>query len=99
MEWLSMTLINREKIIEYIADCGFEEEDIILYDGFENAFIGLASKFHSISAVYDYDKSLDILINRDGMSPEEADEYMQFNVVGAWLGDSTPVFIFNKFKP
>lgn len=94
-----MTLINREKIIEYITDCGFEEEDIILYDGFEDAFIGLASKFHSISAVYDYDKSLDILINKDGMSPEEANEYMQHNVVGAWLGDSTPVFIFDKFKP
>jgi hypothetical protein len=36
MEWLSMTLINREKIIEYIADCGVEEEDIILYDGFDS---------------------------------------------------------------
>ena len=99
MEWLSMTLINKEKINEYIADCGFAEEGIILYDGFENAFMGLASKYHSASAVYDYDKCLDILLNRDGMSPEQADEYMQFNVVGAWLGDATPIFIFNKFKP
>jgi hypothetical protein len=27
------------------------------------------------------------------MTEEEAEEYFQFNVEGAWVGDNTPVFI------
>jgi hypothetical protein len=34
-----------------------------------------------------------ILIERDGMTDEEAMEYFDFNVQGAWVGESTPVFL------
>jgi hypothetical protein len=44
-------------------------------------------------AVYDYDKCLDILIQRDGMDIEGAIDYMEYNVVGAYVGNSTPVFV------
>ena len=29
------------------------------------------------------------------MSEDEAAEYFEFNVVGAWVGESTPVFVRN----
>ena len=29
----------------------------------------------------------------DGMSEEEAYEYYNFNMLGAWVGDGTPAFI------
>ena len=43
--------------------------------------------------MYDTDKCLAILRERDGMTEEEAEEYFYFNVVGAWVGDYTPCFV------
>ena len=31
-------------------------------------------------------------MERDGMSDEEAVEYFEFNVTGAWVGENTPIF-------
>ena len=33
------------------------------------------------------------------MEYEEAIEYFEFNVVGAWVGDNTPVFISHMREP
>ena len=43
--------------------------------------------------VYDYAKCCEILVSRDGMSDDEAVEWMEFNVVGAYAGDRTPWFL------
>ena len=32
-------------------------------------------------------------MERDGMTREEAIEWMEFNVVGAWVGETTPIFV------
>lgn len=29
----------------------------------------------------------------DGMTPEEAMEFFNFNVIGAWVGETTPCFL------
>ena len=29
----------------------------------------------------------------DGMTPEEAIEYFYFNIVGSWVGETTPCFM------
>jgi hypothetical protein len=41
-------------------------------------------------AVYSYDKCVEVL-ERD-MDYEDAVEYMEFNVTGAYVGEQTPVF-------
>lgn len=71
-----------------------EESDALLADGFEDALIGITENHHFRDvAVYDYDNAVDILMVRDGMSEEEAIEYMEYNVVSAYVGESTPIFI------
>lgn len=62
-------------------------------DGFELAFLGVGRQFNQELSVYDYDKCIYILCDRDGMTMEEAVEYMEFNVVNAWVGKGTPVFV------
>ena len=62
-------------------------------DGFEKALIGLGYQFNTQLAVYDWDKCVEILVDRDKISREEAVEWMDFNVTGAWVGRSTPVFV------
>jgi hypothetical protein len=72
-----------------------ENECALFADGFDEALIG-----HTVYQpgprkavpVYDLDKMLDILVERDGMSLDEAQEYIDFNVTGAWMGENTPLF-------
>jgi hypothetical protein len=33
-------------------------------------------------------------MSRDGMTPEEAQEYFEFNIQGAYVGESTPIYVF-----
>ena len=65
----------------------------LMADGFEEALIGFGTRFNNPVTIYDLTKCINILIERDGMSQEEAMEYMDFNVLGAYVGEETPVFL------
>lgn len=82
-----------QKIQDAIESHLGEDEAIALSTGFEEAFIGIARQFNKPFAVYDRAKCIDILINRDGVTDEDAEEYFQFNVEGAYIGESTPAYV------
>lgn len=65
----------------------------LLADGFEDALIGYGFRFNHPVAIYDYDKCLEVLVIRDKMTEEEAIEFFDFNVIGAYVGESTPVYM------
>ena len=68
--------------------------EALLADGFEDAYIGWCEVFNRPPlAAYDRDKRIEILMERDGMDYEEAEEYFNFNVSGSWVGENTPVYI------
>ena len=69
------------------------DPDVLTADGFDNACLGLSCGFGPQRAVYDWDKCVDILMTRDGMTADEAIAYMDFNVTGAYVGEHTPEFI------
>ena len=62
-------------------------------DGLEDALIGTGWQFIQALMVYSVKKVLEILMTRDGMSYEEAREFFEFNIVGAYVGAGTPVFV------
>ena len=69
-------------------------DEIILADGFEEAFLGVSEIYgRPPLATYDRDKCIDILIQRDGMTFEDAQEYFDINVRGSWVGESTPSYL------
>lgn len=70
------------------------DHEMLKADGFDEAIIGIASRcaMHEVYA-YDVDKMLDILMQRDGMTLEEAWEYFDFNIEGAYMGEGTPIYI------
>jgi hypothetical protein len=43
--------------------------------------------------VYDAEKMREILMRRDGMSSEEAREFIEFNIEDGYLGPETPVLV------
>lgn len=66
--------------------------EIKLADGFEDALIGVVRQFNKAVALYDREHCIQILVERDGMTIEEAEEHLEFNVLGAWVGEGTPAF-------
>ena len=85
--------MTKELINTYVEE-HYPDDEILLADGFEDAFIGIAESNGSRpKALYNEDKCVDILIERDGMDYEEAIEFFQFNVAGAYVGEYTPAFV------
>jgi len=71
-----------------------QQQGSIVYDQFAKAFLGnlfCFGKSDSV-AVYDYRKVIRILV-KDGMSMRDAVEWFDFNIVGGYLGETTPVFL------
>jgi len=66
-------------------------------DGFDDAVIGPAMVWRDKGLcdvlVYDAEKIRETLMKRDGMSAEEAREYIEFNIEGAYVGEHTPVLV------
>jgi hypothetical protein len=69
---------------------------MIKYDGYDEAIIGPAyiHRDHQLVhvLVYDAEKIREILM-RDGMTAEEAREFIEFNIEGGYLGVETPVLV------
>ncbi len=71
-----------------------EGTGVLTADGFGGALIGLVTRFgfENPVALYDQDKCIQILMERDGMDYEGAVEFFEFNTLGAWVGEMTPAF-------
>ena len=67
--------------------------EALFADGLDDALIGIASRPGlGPVALYDWDRCLAVLVRDNGMNESQAEEYMSFNVEGAWMGEGTPIF-------
>jgi hypothetical protein len=70
---------------------------MIKYNDFDEAIIGPAYIWRDQTRVnvlvYDAEKMREILMRRDGMSSEEAREFIEFNIEDGYLGPETPVLV------
>ena len=83
-----------------VAELSEANSQSLLANGFEDAYIGYAWQFNNEPlAVYDIGRCVQILVERDGMDLEEAQEYIDFNLAGAWMGEGTPMLIKTEFEP
>jgi hypothetical protein len=70
------------------------DETTLLMDGFDEAFIGWSRRMNEpLLAVYSYDGLIKVCTERDGMDYDEAIEYVDYNVIGAWVGEQTPIIV------
>ena len=85
------TMITRAIIEEQLQEMG---ETPLLMNGFDEACIGYSQRMNEpLLAVYSYEKMVEVLMTRDGMDDEEAMEYIDFNCVGAHMGETTPIIV------
>lgn len=85
-------MITREEIQKHLEETLEDGETIKLADGMEAGFLGIARQFNKAFAVYDRDRCLASLMQQ-GMNLSEAQEWMGYNVEGAYVGEDTPAFL------
>jgi hypothetical protein len=97
MTTISITPTDFGDLYDTKAAKSEEAEGALKADGFESALIGYGYQFTHPVAIYSRNRCMNILMKRDGMSSEEAIEYFDFNVSGAWVGESTPIFLDDEY--
>lgn len=70
-----------------------DEIDVLKAGGFDDAVIGVSFGNGCPRIVYDSEIMISILRDRDGMSYEEAIEYLEYNTFHTWMGEGTPIYI------
>jgi hypothetical protein len=75
----------------------FDEELILLEPStFDSAIVGVAERAGGLCAVcYDREKCIGVLMADNGWDREDAEEFFEFNTVGAYVGEKTPIFVFS----
>ena len=68
------------------------EESVLFADGLEEAFIGIGYQFTTPIAIYSKSKSIQYFMEQ-GMDEEQAHEYFDYNVIGSYVGEQTPIFL------
>ena len=75
---------------------------VVSMDGLEKAIIGRSCIWDSSGRqedclVYSGEKIVAILMARDGMDADEAFEFIEFNIQGAYVGPQTPIIMWSQF--
>lgn len=69
-------------------------EQAIVWDGCDEAIVGVGTRCgHDGLFVYDYDLLVELFMAQQ-MSKEEAMEWVDYNIVGAWVGEGTPIVLY-----
>lgn len=79
-------MIDREHLMEIL-----EEEECLTADGFDEALVG-CTYGANVVAVYDINKMVEILME-EGTDYDDAVEFLDYNVVGAYFGEKTPLYV------
>ena len=69
------------------------EPDLLFADGYDDCIIGLTFRGEKPVVLYSADRIVERLTA--DMSEEEALEFFDFNIAGAYMGERTPLFWYN----
>jgi len=80
--------------LQELKDHGLLDEKIIKWDGFDECVLGIGSRCGMEDVlVYSKKKIVYTLRDRDEMTVEDALEYIDFNILGAYVGERTPIIL------
>lgn len=77
----------------------FADDEMTTAAGLDDAIVGVGVRCgRPPLVVYNVERVIDILMGRDGMTYQDAVEYFEYNVEGAWVGETTPIWLY-ELKP
>ena len=85
---------RRKKRLEELKEAIVSaNEEAMLVDGHDDALAGYDTQGR---AIYFVDAIIGKLMQRDGMTYEEAVEFFDFNIAGAYVGEYTPIYMYEE---
>ena len=85
---------NRAKRLAELKETIAEHNPEAMFaDGYDNAIMGYSS---DMRVIYSADQIVETLVERDGMTPDEAVEFFDFNIAGAYVGEYTPIYMYEE---
>lgn len=82
---------NKEATYTSIVDEWEFDKNVVLADGFDECIVG--KDYADGRAVYSIERMLESMLIQSEMSMEEAIEYFDFNIGTAYVGEMTPIYI------
>lgn len=82
---------GKKETLEERAD--WNQSTYITFDGLDDALVGTTTDGGVWRTVYSQDGIINTLMERDGMSREDAFEYFHFNIESLHVGDNTPLIM------
>jgi hypothetical protein len=80
-----------ENVRDLINEAVKEFNDWTMFaDGMDDAILGVESK--SSRVIYSVRKCYEILMERDGMTFDEAEAFFAFNILSNYVGERTPIW-------
>ena len=65
-----------------------------IWDGYDDCIIGVGTRCGMTDVfIYDKHKMITKLVRRDDMTYDEALEFINFNIAGAFIGEDTPILV------
>jgi hypothetical protein len=75
------------------------DEDALIYDGLDAAVIGMGHRCgQPPTVVYDHERIVRVLVERDLVTEEEAVEWIDHNIIGGWIGERTPIVMQRLYR-
>ena len=84
-----------QDIRDAICDMGFEEAVMFDCPDYDDAVVGVSEDGR---VVYDYDKMVEILVERDGMEEIEAIEFIEYNSIRALPYVENAPIVMNRLR-
>lgn len=78
---------------ERLLDAGYEDVQYFINYGYDDALIGVSEDNR---AIYDYDKMIEWLINKESLTYEDAVDWINYNTIRAlpYMGDKAPIIMY-----
>ena len=75
-------------------------DGLLIANGLDAAYLGYIERTNEPRvAVYDMEKCIQVFMEDEGMSREEAEEWFDYNVAGAYVGAQTPAYLVRDDEP
>lgn len=82
--------MTENELRDYLLENGYEDTVIFTNPSYHEAFIGVSTDGR---AIYDYYKMVQCLVDNDGMTDEEAIDWIEYNCVNCYI-EHGPIIIY-----
>ena len=90
-----MSKLKNENDVKELLE-NYDYEDVIIFSNpdYASAFVGVSEDNR---AVYDFDKMVEYLMEKDGLTDIEAVEFIDYNTIRAlpYFGEGAPIVIYS----